>query len=99
MYTWEEIGHYNLTTGELYTKKGTLVGSIGAPYSLPLNLEINTNEIIIHNSDFIIEDTSKAFYFGDPNTNGSWRIIVDAVYFKIEQRVSGVWQIVNSMMY
>jgi len=30
-------------------------------------------------------------YFGDQNTDGSWRIILDLGDLKIEKRVAGVW--------
>jgi hypothetical protein len=32
------------------------------------------------------------FYFGDPNTDGSWRLYYDGTNLLIQVRVSGSWQ-------
>lgn len=34
---------------------------------------------------------SGALYFGDPTTDGTWRIIVDGVNLSVQLRTSGAW--------
>jgi len=34
---------------------------------------------------------SNVFYFGDQNTDGSWRIVVDGTNLSVQYRESGVW--------
>lgn len=41
--------------------------------------------------DVIIIDNSKGFYFGDKNTNGSWRKRIDGADLVYEKRESGTW--------
>ncbi len=39
----------------------------------------------------IIDGVDDTFYFGDENTNGSWRIIISGTELSIQKREGGVW--------
>ena len=42
-------------------------------------------------SDVVLTDSAAAFYLGDPNTNGSWRIVRSGDNLVRQRRESGSW--------
>ena len=43
------------------------------------------------NLDLVGSDNATVTYFGNPNTNGSWRIINDGTNLSFQRREAGVW--------
>ena len=53
--------------------------------------KINENSDEINTLKSRVDVPGQAFYFGDPLTDGTWRIIMDGSDLKIQIRVSSVW--------
>jgi hypothetical protein len=56
-----------------------------------LNYAIYTNAGRVHLGDDVDIPSNKAFYLGDPTTDGSWRITRSGADLVIQVRVAGVW--------
>lgn len=52
--------------------------------------DVKTSGKLTVDDDVVIASTN-AFYLGDPNTDGSWRIVQDGTDLSFEKRESGAW--------
>lgn len=67
------------------------VGSIAATELNAVIAEIDGDLVSLDSRLDALEAVSDVKYFGDANTNGSWRIYKDGTDLKVQIRVAGVW--------
>jgi hypothetical protein len=95
---WQFRSSGSNTKGFVFSKaNGTLLMSLGAESSsgrVGIGLNDPTSRLEV-DGDLEIDGNGSvgddAFYFGDPDTNGTWRIIRDGDDLSFERRESGSW--------
>lgn len=99
LYDWDNSSYYvdpdfqsSLTdlrvSAGLIVNTGSLTVSMGG-FNVTGASTIG-NDLTVNNGDIDIDDT-KAFYFGDKTTDGSWRIVRSGSDLSFERREAGAW--------
>jgi len=90
-YLHNGLGQYDKNSGITHS---LLYGNFNADIDRQL-LRINANTRIYGN---LILQEKKAFYFGDENIDGTWRIIIVGNNLEFQRRELGVWVTKSTMM-